>query len=218
MHGNGPESSYGIVTPRLFGQNSQLLGRIVFTHAIDSHNNFNISNPCPFIPLPNGDELETGTMSRPDKPGAPMTDYEEVWRYLPCRRGPGHGVSWILESDDGGLGVGQFKVSKVFMGRIGATFLVLHQSQVHVRSLGLDGQWVVTMSGDVVSARLEEWSDGHWEVKYSLGPDRCDLPSMTDGIDKDCVGMWYPGKKVNVAGHPYIVRAFEEFAQNKASL
>lgn len=49
-----------------------IIGRLVFTYTIDSHNNFNISDPCPFIPLPNGDDLETGAMPRSDKPGAPV--------------------------------------------------------------------------------------------------------------------------------------------------
>lgn len=147
-----------------------------------------------------------------------MTDYEEVWRHLPYRKGPGHGVSWILESDDGELGAGQYNISKVFMGRMGATFLVLRQDQVHARRQGADGKWSVRISGAPVSARLEEWFDGHWEVKYNLGPNRGDLPSMTEGLDRDCLGLWCPGKKVHVGGHSYIVRAFEEFAHSKANL
>ncbi|KAJ5666165.1 uncharacterized protein N7477_008613 [Penicillium maclennaniae] len=58
--------------------------RVIFTHVIDSLLNFNVSEPCPFVALSNGDVMETGTMPRPDRPGAPMTSYEEVWRYHPC--------------------------------------------------------------------------------------------------------------------------------------
>lgn len=216
MPGNRPEPTYGSLTSyiELVGNAYKVSGRIVFTHEIDSHHNFNISNPCPFISLPDGDELETGTMARPDKPGSPMTDYEEIWRHLPRRKGPegpAHGVSWILESDGGALGEGRYNITKVFMGRIGATYLALHQEQVHVRSRASDGELLVKIAGGDVSARREEWFDGHWEVKYNLGPSSGDLPSMAKDVEEGRQGQWrIPGEKVTVGGHVYIVRAFEE--------
>ncbi|KAJ5492330.1 hypothetical protein N7453_010427 [Penicillium expansum] len=184
--------------------------RVVFTHEIDSHHNFNISNPCPFIPLPNGDDLETGTMARPDVPGLPMTDYEEVWRYLPVPEGPegpGRGLSWILESDEGVLEEGQHQVTKVFLAQIWGSYLVLHQKQIHVVGRTPLGERAVQITGEGVSARREEWADGHWEVKYALGPSSEDLPSMADGLDVE-MRERKSGEKVTVGGCDFILRAF----------
>ncbi|RJE19126.1 hypothetical protein PHISCL_08540 [Aspergillus sclerotialis] len=193
------------------GQNPRCL---VFTHEIDSNRKFNISNPCPFIPQPNGDELETGTMARPDKPGTPMADYEEVWRYLPIRKSPEgrrKGVAWVLESDDGDLDEGQYNITKVFMGRIGGTYLVLQQDQTHVRSRKFGGEWAVKITGGDVSSRLEEWVDDRWVTKYALGPKSDSLPSMTKGIKGNGQGLWrVPEKRVLAYGHPYVVRAFDD--------
>ncbi|RMJ23376.1 hypothetical protein PHISP_05762 [Aspergillus sp. HF37] len=191
-----------------------MTGLIVFTHEIDSHHNFNVSDPCPFIALPNGDDLETGTMPRPDMPGAPMTGYEEVWRYLPPHEGPegpGNGFSWILESDDGDLGEGQFHIQKVFLARICGTYLALHQGQTRVRTQTAQG-WAVKVSGGDVSARREEWIGHRWEEKCTLGSNSGDLLSMAKGFDKKSQSSWYPGAMVNVGGHRYIVQAFEELA------
>ena len=80
-----------------------MIGRVTFTHEIDSLYKFNVSQLCPFSVLPNRDDLETGTMSRPDKAEAPTIAYEEVWRYLPLQQvigGSHHGISWILESEN----------------------------------------------------------------------------------------------------------------------
>ncbi|KAJ5213629.1 hypothetical protein N7449_000798 [Penicillium cf. viridicatum] len=190
---------------------------VVFTHEIDSHYNFNISNPCLFIPLPNGDDLETGTMTRPDVPGEPTTDYEEVWRYLPFREGPegpGHGLSWILESDEGVLGDGHHQVTKVSLAQIGGSYLVLHQKQIHVVGQTLLGERVVQITGEEVSARREEWTDGHWEVKYALGPGSDGLPSMANGLDVEMRGR-KSGEKVTVGGWDFIVRAYAAHAPRK---
>lgn len=73
-------------------------------------------------------------MARPDAPGAPMTDYEEIWRDLPFRVGPegaNGGASWILESDEGALGEGEHQVNKVFLARIQGSYLALGQRQMH---------------------------------------------------------------------------------------
>lgn len=192
-------------------------GRIVFTHDIDSNNNFNVSDPCPFIPLPNGDDLETGTMSRPDVPGTPLTDYEEVWRYLPpASDGQASGplVAWVLESDDGDELVGQRRVIKTFLGRIGDRYLALQQDQMH--TTGTD--WRVKISGGEVSARSEVWCGGHWEHKYALGVNQDLLPSISkdfDGLDQ---ASWEKvGQRVRVGGRRYIVRAFEKAETQKSS-
>lgn len=192
----------------------------MFTHDIDSHHNFNVSNPCPFVPLPNGDDLETGTMARPDRPGAPKTDYEEVWRYLPFREGPdgpGCGISWILESEfeECPLGDGQHMITKVFLGRIWGTYLAFHQDQVHVVSQARLGNRDrdVKVTGGEVSALREEWAHGRWERKYSLGPNTGALPSLLQGIDdRSQESSWHAGVKVIVGGCRYVVRAFEHAA------
>ncbi|CAI7569384.1 unnamed protein product [Penicillium glandicola] len=184
--------------------------RVVFTHEIDSHHNFNVSNPCPFIPLPDGDILETGTMARPDVPGTPMTDYEEVWRYIPFPKGPegpGRGLSWILESDEGILEEGQHEVTKLFIGQIGGFYLVLHQKQTHVVTRTPLGELAVQITGEEVSARREEWMDGHWDIKYALGSSCDSLPSMANGLDVEIRGR-KSGDKVTIGGSDFIVRGY----------
>lgn len=192
-------------------------GRIVFTHDIDSNNNFNVSDPCPFIPLPNGDDLETGTMSRPDVPGAPLTDYEEVWRYLsPISGGQMSSppVAWILESDDGDGLVGQRRANKTFLGRIGDRYLALRQEQTH--TTGPD--WQAKISGGEVSARSEVWCGDHWEQKHILGSGQHSLPSMSRDFDLVDQASWEKvGQRVVVGGRRYIVRAFEKAETRKAS-
>lgn len=152
-------------------------------------------------------------MARPDVPGTPMTDYEEVWRYLPIREaGQGSHVSWILESDHGVLGEGRYNIIKVFLGRVGGMFLALYQEQVHERSRRSGGEWDVRITGGNVSARREEWT-GRWEVKYLLGQNSGDLPSMARGLDRKPQKTWYAGGAVTIGGKQYIVRAFEDMAR-----
>ncbi|THC92426.1 hypothetical protein EYZ11_008116 [Aspergillus tanneri] len=96
--------------------------RVQFTHEIDSHNSFDVADCGTFTTLPNGDELEVGSMPRPDRPGAPVSDYEEIWRELPFRKGaegPGSGVSWVLESKhtiNANVG-GEVEVARTFLAR-----------------------------------------------------------------------------------------------------
>lgn len=187
-----------------------------FSHELDSHNAFASTDTGTFVSLPNGDDLETGSMPRPDVAGTPETAYEEVWRELPFRAGPegsGKGLSWILESDDqrlDGEGEGEVTVTKTFIGRIWGTYLTFRQVQTHSRLKGEGGS--VVKSGADVSARREEWdSAGGWKGKYSIGECAGDLPSMLAGFDGEGKGSWrVPGEKVEVQGTTYIVRAFEE--------
>lgn len=197
-----------------------IVGRLVFTHDIDSNNNFNVSDPCPFIPLPNGDDLETGTMSRPDVPGTPLTNYEEIWRYLsPVSVGQmsSSAVAWILESDDGdhdGDGpANQRQVNKTFLGRIGDKYLALAQAQTH--TTGPDRH--VKVSGGEVSARSEVWRGDHWEANYGLGSGQHALPSMLRDFDLVDQASWNKeGQGVVVGDRRYIVRAFEQAGYSAA--
>jgi hypothetical protein len=153
-------------------------------------------------------------MPRPDLPGAPETDYEEVWRELPFKQGPegpGKGMSWVLESDDGELeGEGEVTVVKTFLGRMWGAHLALQQTQTHTRTKSSSGDWVVRKTGAGVSARREEWSSG-WKDRYVVGPAGGKLPSMGNGFEGEGQGSWrVPGEKVSVQGKTYIVRAFEE--------
>ena len=189
--------------------------RVTFSHELDSHNAFEIADCGSFFPLPNGDDLEVGSMPRHDLPGAPDKEYEEVWRELPFREGPEgpkKGISWVLESDDGdlGSGEGEVTVTKTFIGRIWGTYLALRQTQIHSRQKTPSGDLVVKKSGADVSARREEWESG-WNEKYLVGEAAGSLPSMVVGFDGEGVGSWRtPGEKVEVQGKTYIVRAFEE--------
>lgn len=188
---------------------------MTFSHELDSRNAFEAVDCGTFVPLPNGDSLEMGSMPRHDLPGAPDKEYEEVWRELPFREGPEgpkKGLSWVLESDDGDLGSGEEEVTvtKTFIGRIWGTYLALSQTQTHTRQKTASGELVVKKSGADVSARREEWESG-WKEKYLVGEAAGSLPSMVVGFDGEGVGSWrIPGEKVEVQGKTYIVRAFEE--------
>ncbi|KAF7169416.1 hypothetical protein CNMCM5623_002146 [Aspergillus felis] len=187
--------------------------RVLFTHAIDSHNAFDAVDCGNFTALPNGDDLETGSMPRWDLPGAPVGEYEEVWRELPFRdgpEGPGRGVSWVLESRGGERGVSQggSTVARTFIARIWGTYVALRQEQTHNGGDSKD----VPKNGGEVSARREEWdSASGWKTKYGLGPDVDKLPSMTTIDTGD--GDWSIGSEVVLSGQPYIVRAFERIEQ-----
>lgn len=115
--------------------------RVQFTHELDSHNSFDAVDCGTFSTLPNGDDLETGSMPRPDLPGAPITEYEEVWRELPFRpgpEGPQRGLSWVLESkgpEVSSVGEGGVRVERTFLARIWGTYLALRQVQMIVRSV-----------------------------------------------------------------------------------
>ncbi|KAJ5636764.1 uncharacterized protein N7484_010077 [Penicillium longicatenatum] len=190
--------------------------RVSFTHELDSHDAFESVDCGTFVSLPNGDDLETGSMPRPDLPGAPDTEYEEVWRELPFRQGPegkGKGISWVLESDDGDLGEqeGEVTVVKTFLGRIWGTYLALQQKQVHARRKDASGGWVVSKTGAAASARREEWVGSGWEERYVVGVAGDELASMMTGIAGEGKGSWRVcGERVVVHGMTYIVRAFEE--------
>ncbi|KAJ6005328.1 hypothetical protein N7451_003272 [Penicillium sp. IBT 35674x] len=188
--------------------------RVSFTHELDSHDAFESVDCGTFVSLPNGDDLETGSMPRPDLPGAPEREYEEVWRELPFREGPEgakKGISWVLESDDGDLGEqeGEFTVVKTFLGRIWGTYLALQQKQVHVRRKDASGRWVVSKNGAAASARREEWVGSRWEERYVVGDAGDELASMITGIAEG-KGWRAPGERVVIHGKTFIVRAFEE--------
>ncbi|GMG06816.1 unnamed protein product [Aspergillus oryzae var. brunneus] len=186
-------------------------GRVQFTHEIDSHNSFDDVDCGTFTTLPNGDDLETGSMSRPDLPGAPVTEYEEVWRELSFREGPegpGKGVSWVLESKhDLELGEGQeVEVSRTFLARIWGTYLVVCQRQVYVRLAG--SKDAVVKTGKGVSARREEWDSTRWSAKYVLGLEGDSLPSAQDVEANEQLRT--PGGTILVKGEPYTIRSYEE--------
>lgn len=185
--------------------------RVLFTHAIDSHNAFEAVDCGTFTQLPNGDDLETGSMPRWDLPGKPVREYEEVWRELAFREGPGRGVSWVLEARGDVQGVsGQdaSTVTRMFIARIWGTYVALRQEQMHS---GGDSEAEIKDGGEV-SARREEWdSTSGWKTKYVLGPDADKLPSMTTIGTGD--GDWSIGSEVLLSDQPYIVRACERIDQ-----
>lgn len=189
--------------------------RVTFTHELDSHGEFSTADCGTFVSLPNGDDLETGVMPRPDLPGTPLTEYEEVWRELPFREGPEgakKGISWILESDDSHLDgkEGEFTLTKTFLGRIWGTYLALQQTQTHTRKKSASGGWTVTKTWTEVSARREEW-DSRWCNKYVIGQAGGVLPSLADGFKGEGQGSWrVPGEKVFVKERQYVIRDFEE--------
>jgi hypothetical protein len=109
-------------------------------------------------------------MPRPDVPGHPVTEYEEVWRYL-LKDEIGMDevekpTAWILESDDDGP-VHNFQQGiKTFLARIEGRYLALQQMCVHSKDQSGNPDDFI---GEV-SAKSEEFVDGHRRVKHALGP------------------------------------------------
>jgi hypothetical protein len=215
-----PRSSFPIPrSPKIVSKSKAYIAlvQVSFTHELDSQNSFESADCGTFVTLPNGDDLETGSMPRADRPGAPVTEYEEIWRELPFREGPEgakRGMSWVLESDDGELSEGETTVTKTFLGRIWGTYLVLQQTQIHKRTKDSKGNWVVSKSGADVGVRREEWCSG-WKDRYVVGVNGTNLPSMTrtGRFDGEGTGSWrIPGSKVKIEGQQYIVRSFEEIS------
>ncbi|KAJ5389105.1 uncharacterized protein N7496_000173 [Penicillium cataractarum] len=163
--------------------------RIVFTHTIDSNGNFNVSNPCPFIPLLNGYDLETGAMPRPDVPGKPVTEYEEVWRYL-SKKEIGMGemekpIAWILESEEDVASHYLQGGTTTFLARIEGRHLALQQMRTDDRGKPGDSDWEENITGgEVISIA----SDFDCHVQYSWA---------------------FTGQKVTVKDRRYVVRAFD---------
>lgn len=201
--------------------------KVLFTHELDSHGEFSSSDLGTFSRLPNGDDLETGSMPRPNLPGNPVTEYEEVWRELSPLKGPeflsdhDKQLAWILESveEQEGNEVGENHLVKTFLGKIGGTYVALQQGQAHRLETGHDGKSKVTKSGGSVVARREEWSEGEsggsgkWIVKYVAGYENDALPALSMQLDGkfewEGKGSWKEGDVVLVHGQKYIIRAFE---------
>ena len=209
--------------------------RVLFTHELDSHDSFEAVDCGTFTTLPNGDDLEKGSMPRPDLPGHPESKYEEVWRGLKFPEGPDgrtKGISWILESEsspsrlpgEGSQDKEAVQITKTFLARIWGVYVALRQQQEYTRHREPNGEWLITdRSGGEVSARREEWVRSPlaaasspsarslgWRERYILGPDAGDLPSLIAGIDGEAQGFWRErGATVVVGGESYIVRAFE---------
>lgn len=102
--------------------------KILFTHKLDSQNSFGIADCGAFLALPNGDELETGVMPRPDLPAAPVRDYEEVWRGLSFSLMEGSsGLSFVLKSVSGDMDLSEGEEKEIicmFIGAIWGTYIV----------------------------------------------------------------------------------------------
>lgn len=141
-----------------------------------------------FSPLPNGDDLETGSMPCAHKNDV-VTDYEEVWRKLDPVPGPKR--AWIIQSVENGPRGG------TFLGRVAGSFMALRQSDdlsFSVRSEGLD-------------------ENAQWNVKYAVGQVE-GVPSFAGvGISEfEGEEEWKEGNIVSVLGTKYVVRAFEDLS------
>ena len=220
--------------------NSQVpTGRVVFTHELDSHNSFDSVDSGTFVTLPNGNDLEQGSMPRPDIPGNPVTQYEEIWRELTpfpdTATDPGAkstdntGISYILDSETIHANEqlsgqqesstdhdARMHVTRTFLGRSCGIFLALRQTQTYNRQRDhANNRWIITHRlGGEVSARREEWGSSGWHVKYTFGPDGSNLPSKLNTaslpLDGEGKGLWrVEGQTVEIGGESYVVRAFE---------
>lgn len=155
---------------------------IRFTHSIDSRG-FYGTDQGEFSKLPNGDDLEIGSMPAPHL-GGKIVPYEEIWHEFPAP--PPGSVSWILESSDG----------KTFMGKIGGDFIALAE-----KSSGVEGFAAVKEQTDSATK--------NWSTVYSTGPSES-LQRMSK-ISGSLKGEreWAKDTIVDVDGVNFIVRAVE---------
>lgn len=140
-----------------------------------------------FSPLPNGDDLETGSMPCAHKNDA-VTDYEEVWRKLSPVPGPKR--AWIIQSVENSPRGG------TFLGRVAGSFMALRESE--------------GLPFSVRSERLDE--NAQWNVIYAIGKVE-DVPSFAGvGVEFEGEEDWKEGDTVSVLGAKYMVRAFEDLS------
>jgi len=159
--------------------------KVQWHHTIDS------TGPSPpdsgtFSTLPNGDDLEIGSMPCPTRNNA-ITDYEEIWHSLAPLPGPANlpSVGWILQSEDG----------KCFVSRIGGGFIGMREAKGEKRGFGV---------------RHEEWSDGEWQVKF-VG-EEVQVPSMSEVAESELKGegKWKEGNVVEISGEKFILQTIEK--------
>ncbi|KAL4878213.1 hypothetical protein BJY04DRAFT_114968 [Aspergillus karnatakaensis] len=187
---------------------------VVFTHELDSRSAFGVADCGTFSSLPNGDDLEVGVMPRPDLPGEPVRDYEEVWRKLSYReatKGLSSCLSYVLESGTSQLQLAEGEekeITRTFVGKIWGTCIVLRQKQFVARST--EGK-VVIKSGGEVSARRENFDETSCEfrMKYSLGPESEVLPTHSEIEAARADRFCSKGERFVVGGDEYVVRSFE---------
>jgi len=129
-----------------------------FIHLVDSrvpHDPLSVKDEGLFTKLPNGDDLETGTMLNPST-GHEMS-YEEIWRTLPVTTDK----MTLLESSG--------DRDKTFLGRIGRWFQGIgvtdFDREVHaVRGEFIDGGWRTVFCVGV-SGRAEYFEEkDEWKV------------------------------------------------------
>lgn len=160
--------------------------KVQFTHIIDSRG-YTEPDQGTFSQLPNGDDLETGTMPCPEK-GNVMTDYEEVWRDLPVTGESGGRAAWIVQSVDDVEGT-------TFVGRLGNAFMAFRKSR--------DGSFF---------AKREEWGEkeNRWQTKYLVGDHSTPWLEGAGDWSLREESSWSVGEVVHdLKGVQYRVRAFE---------
>ncbi|KAH7165322.1 hypothetical protein EDB81DRAFT_778975 [Dactylonectria macrodidyma] len=162
-------------------------------HVIDSRLSFD-SDEGKFEKLPNGDDLETGSMPCAEKNNH-ITPYEEVWRQIhPTLRAD---RGWILQADSDG--------TTIFLGCFGGIFLAMKQD-----------------ASGVFSVRKEELQDVRgrlqWVMKYESGDG--ELPSLAATNLIEFVGeeQWKEGDEVVIAGDIYRVKELQTFRNRTSKL
>ncbi|KFY45415.1 hypothetical protein V495_02993 [Pseudogymnoascus sp. VKM F-4514 (FW-929)] len=145
-----------------------------------------------FSPLPNGDDLETGSMPCAHKNDV-VTDYEEVWRKLDPVPGPKR--AWIIQSVEDSPNGG------TFLGRVAGSFMALRQNE--------------DLSFSVRSESLDE--NAQWNAIYAIGKVE-GVPSFAGVGVSEFEGEeeWKEGNIVSVLDRKYVVRAFEDLSSEMA--
>ncbi|EFX05964.1 hypothetical protein CMQ_4033 [Grosmannia clavigera kw1407] len=159
-------------------------------HIIDSRHIFD-PDEGEFENLSNGDSLETGSMSCPEKGGV-VTPYEEVWRSIQPTAGLERG--WILqrEEDDGSKTI-------TFLGRVGSVFFAMKQQPP-------SGHLTVRRE-ELQTAEAGSDKAPQWVTKYHSG--NATLPSLANAglLNFPDELTWKVGDEVTIQGQLYTVRA-----------
>lgn len=158
--------------------------KIRWTRYIDSFGEPGATDDGDFTKLPNGGDLESGSMISPDHDNK-STYYEELWREGPLLDAkPG---SWIAESSDGETR------ARTWIGRLGGYYLAMRE---------LDSKT------NEFAALRQHWnaSQESWEKVFTAGESKVKLP-LVESVETAGFEKLEEGSEFEVDGVKYVLKA-----------
>lgn len=172
------------------------IGKVKFTHTIDSHSNDQhndttsedhdeVADEGEFTKLPNGDDLEIGEMPAPHL-GGKVAAYREIWRELKSSLDSegltsitSMPLNWYLESlgdgddYDGKAGSGK----RSFYARAGKFFLAIRRTEARMSGAGNNA---VKYGFAAIRQEIVDNEKSKWTTQYSIGDQVEDMLKLSD--------------------------------------